>query len=181
MHAHLQDVLPLLDNSRSVLEAAVDRVPESLRRTRPAHDRWSVAEVLEHLAKVNRFFAERIATSIAEARSVGLGPEQHPRNPLSTDVVNKMKDRSERRQARDIVMPSGQVECADAWADLDRAREDVRAAVLAADGLALGTVTAEHRFFGVLNVYQWVELTAEHECRHADQIREIAAAVARTT
>jgi hypothetical protein len=180
MHAHLQDVLPLLDNSRAVLKAALDQVPESLRRTRPSDDRWSAAEVLEHLAKVDRFFAERIATSIAEARGVGLGLEQHPRSPLSTDIINKMKDRSERRQARDIVMPSGTVECADAWADLDRAREDVRAAVLAADGLALGSVTAEHRFFGVLNVYQWVELTAEHECRHADQIREISAALARS-
>jgi hypothetical protein len=134
--------------------------------------------VLEHLAKVNRFFAERIATSIAEAKGVGLGPEQSPRNPLSTDIVNKMKDRTDRRQARDLVMPSGSVECADAWADLDRARDDVRAAVLAADGLALGSVTAEHRFFGVLTVYQWVELTAEHECRHAEQIREIGAALA---
>ncbi len=177
MHAHLQEVLPLLDNSRAILKAAVDRVPESLRRTRPADDRWSVAEVLEHLAKVNRFFAERIATSVADARTTGLGPERQPRAPLSADIVNKMKDRTERRQARDIVMPSGAVECDAAWADLDRAREDVRAAALAADGLALGSVTAEHRFFGVLNVYQWVELTAEHECRHADQIREIGAAL----
>jgi hypothetical protein len=175
MHAHLQEVLPLLDNSRAVLKAAVDQVPARLRRTRPANDRWSVAEVLEHLAKVNRFFAERIATSVAEARASGLGPEQQPRVPLSTDIVNKMKDRSARREARDLVMPSGAVECDAAWTDLDRSREDVRTAVLEADGLALGLVTAEHRFFGVLNVYQWVELTAEHECRHADQIREIAA------
>ena len=180
MHAHLQDVLPLLDNSRGVLKAAVDRVPESLRRTRPADDRWSVAEVLEHLTKVNHLFAERIATSVAEARAAGLGPEEHPRAPLSDDIVNKMKDRRQRRQARDIVMPSGDVDCDVAWTDLDRARDDVRAAALAADGLALGSVTSEHRFFGVLNVYQWVELTAEHECRHADQIREIAAALART-
>jgi hypothetical protein len=177
MHAHLQEVLPLLDNSRSVLKAAVDQVPTTLRRTRPADDRWSVAEVLEHLAKVNRLFAEYIATSVAKARASGLGPEQQPRAPLSTDIVNKMKDRSARRQARDIVLPSGSVECDDAWADLDRSREDIRQAVLEADGLALGSVTAEHRFFGVLNVYQWVELTAEHECRHADQIREIAATV----
>ena len=177
MHAHLQEVLPLLDNSRSVLKAAVDQVPTTLRRTRPADDRWSVAEVLEHLAKVNRLFAEYIATSVAKARASGLGPEQQPRAPLSTDIVNKMKDRSARRQARDIVLPSGSVECDDAWADLDRSREDIRKAVLEADGLALGSVTAEHRFFGVLNVYQWVELTAEHECRHADQIREIAATV----
>jgi hypothetical protein len=177
MHAHLEEVLPLLDNSRSVLKEAVDGVPERLRRTRPADDRWSVAEVLEHLAKVNRFFAERIATAVAEARAAGLGAEQQPRTPLSSDIIRMMKDRTARRQARDLVMPDGNVECDAAWADLDRARDDVRDAVLAADGLALGSVTTEHRFFGVLNVYQWVELTAEHECRHAEQIREIGAAV----
>ena len=68
----------------------------------------------------------------------------------------------------------------DAPGQLDRARDEVRNAVLAADGLALGSVTTEHRFFGVLNVYQWVELTAAHECRHAEQIREIAAALAKS-
>ena len=72
MHAHLDEVLPLLDNSRAVLKSAVDGVPENLRRTRPAHDRWSVAEVLEHLVKVNRFFAERIATRGLMMLSVGL-------------------------------------------------------------------------------------------------------------
>ena len=91
--------------------------------------------------------------------------------------MRTMKDRTDRRPARDIVFPTGNVEASMAWADLDRAREEVRAAVLAADGLALGAVTAEHRFFGVLTVYQWVELVAAHECRHADQIREIGAAL----
>jgi len=178
MHAHLEEVLPRLDNSRAVLRAAVDAVPERLRRTRPADGRWSVAEVLEHLAKVNRFFAERIATAVAEARAAGLGAEQEPRTPLSSDIIRMMKDRTARRQARDLVLPGGDIECDAAWADLDRARDDVRNAVLAADGLALGSVTTEHRFFGVLNVYQWVELTAEHECRHAEQIREIGASLA---
>ena len=177
MHAHLQEVLPLLDDSRAVLKTAIDQVPEGLRRTRPSSERWSVAEVLEHLVKVNRLFAERIATAVAEARAAGLGPERQPRDPLAANVMRALKDRTERRPARDIIFPTGNVEASVAWAELDRAREDVRAAVRAADGLALGAVTAEHRFFGVLTVYQWVELVAAHECRHADQIREIAAAV----
>jgi len=177
MHAHLQEVLPLLDDSRAVLKTAIDQVPEGLRRTRPSSERWSVAEVLEHLVKVNRLFAERIATAVAEAKAAGLGPERQPRDPLAANVMRALKDRTDRRPARDIVFPTGDVETSVAWAELDRAREEVRAAVLAADGLALGGVTAEHRFFGVLTVYQWVELVAAHECRHADQIREIAAAV----
>jgi hypothetical protein len=47
-------------------------------------------------------------------------------------------------------------------------------------GLALSTVTHEHRFFGKLNVYQWVDLIAGHEGRHTAQLREIAAQVSPT-
>ena len=172
MHPHLAEVLARLNDSRAVLADAVNEIPEELRRTRPAPDRWSVAEVLEHLAKVNRFFAGRMAAAIDEARAAGVGLEQQARNPLPEDIVRKMADRTDRRAAREAVMPSGDVDSSTAWDDLDRAREEFRAAVMAGDGLALGTVTAEHRLFGVLNVYQWVELTASHEIRHAAQIRE---------
>ena len=177
MHAHLAEVLARLDDSREVVNAAVFAVPEGLRRTRPAQDRWSVAEVLEHLAKVDRFFAERIASAIEEARATGVGPEQSARDPLPQHVAAKMGDRTERREAREAVMPTGAVETKAAWADLDRARQEVHAAVVGGDGLALGTIKVEHRFFGVLSIYQWVELTAAHEVRHAHQIREIGAAL----
>jgi len=72
MHAHLQEVLPLLDDSRAVLKTAIDQVPEGLRRTRPSSERWSVAEVLEHLVKVNRLFAEPL-DSAAGLALVALG------------------------------------------------------------------------------------------------------------
>jgi hypothetical protein len=76
---------------------------------------------LEEVLPFLRQLPERIATSVAEARARGLRLEQQPRTPLSTDIVNKMNDRAERRQARDLVMPSGHVESAEAWADLDLA------------------------------------------------------------
>lgn len=177
MHPYLSEALARLDESRAVLAGALDDVPDPLRRTRPEPGCWSAAEVLEHLALVDRFFAERIATSIAEARAAGLGPERGSRQMLSDDVRSRMADRLDRREAREAMMPAGVVESAEAWADLDRARQTVRDAVAGADGLALGSVTAEHRFFGTLNVYQWIELTAAHEIRHADQIREIARAL----
>ena len=65
-----------------------------------------------------------------------------------------------------------------AWQDLERAHDELRAAVEAAKDLALGEIRTEHRIFGALSVYQWIELTAAHETRHADQIREIAGALA---
>jgi uncharacterized damage-inducible protein DinB len=173
MHPHLIAVLGYLDEARGAIRAAVATVPEDLRRTRPAPGRWSVAEVLEHLALVDRSFAQRITEAIAEARVAGLGPEDQPREPLPPAIVRRMADRSEAREARDALRPTSALDAATAAADLDLARDGVRQAVSLADGLALGSVRIEHRIFGSLTMYQWVELTAAHEMRHADQIREI--------
>jgi uncharacterized damage-inducible protein DinB len=179
VHQHLTEVLGRLDAARGAVGAAVAGVPESLRRTRPAPGRWSVAEVLEHLALVDRSFAQRIADAIAEARVAGLGPEDRPRDPLPPAIERRMADRSEAREAREALRPAGGRDAAAAEAELDAARDAVRQAVSLADGLALGSVNAEHRIFGSLTMYQWVELTAAHEMRHADQIREIADALGR--
>jgi uncharacterized damage-inducible protein DinB len=175
VHPHLSEVLGRLDAARGAVSTAVAAVPESLRRTRPAPGRWSVAEVLEHLALVDRSFAQRIAEAIAEARVAGLGQEGRPRDPLPPAIEHRMADRREAREARDALRPAGGLDAAAAAAELDAAREAVRHAVSLADGLALGSVSAEHRIFGSLTMYQWVELTAAHEMRHADQIREIGA------
>ena len=127
MHPHLAEVLARLNDSRAVLADAVNEIPEELRRARPAPDRWSVAEVLEHLAKVNRFFAGRMAAAIDEARAAGVGLEQQARNPLPEDIVRKMADRTDRRAAREAVMPSGDVDSSTAWDDLiGRVRNSVR-------------------------------------------------------
>ena len=178
MHSHLAAVFARLEDSRATLRRAVDGVPEELRQMRPAVGRWSVAEVLEHLVLVNGFFAQRMADAIAEARAAGLNPEQQAREPLSREVVRRMADRSDPREAREAMMPTGRVDAEAAWGSLDAAREAVRTAARGADGLALGSVKAEHRLFGPLTIYQWIELTAAHEVRHADQIREIGAALA---
>jgi DinB superfamily len=179
MHSHLSEVFALLEDSRTTLRQAVDGVPPNLRRERPEAGRWSVAEVLEHLALVNRFFAQRIADAIAEARAAGLGVESHAREGLAAGVVESMANRGHRREAREAVMPTGAVDADTAWDDLDQAREAVRAAAAGGDGLALGSVRVDHRLFGSLTLYQWVELTAAHEVRHADQIREVGAALRR--
>jgi len=178
MHPHLTEVFARLEDSRARLRTAVDGVPSSLRQTRPAPGRWSVAEVLEHLALVNRFFAQRITDAIEEARAAGLGPESRARETLPADVSERMADRGDPRDAREAMMPTGVIDAAAAWDDLDVARGAVRTAVSGGDGLALGSVKADHRLFGSLTIYQWVELTAAHEVRHADQIREIGSDLA---
>ena len=177
MHTHLSDVLTRLDNARATLRGAIDAVPAAMQRQRPAADRWSAAEVLEHLTLVEKIFGGRIVTALETART-GLSPEAQPRAPLPDAVEQRMGDRVNKRQAPEPARPTGTVDIATGWATLEGNHSHLRAALAGCDGLALSQVTLDHPFFGTMNVYQWVELMAAHEGRHTEQIREIAAALA---
>jgi hypothetical protein len=174
MHPHITDVFALLDESRAALRQAVAAVPPHARPVKPAADRWSVNEVLEHLVLVERGFERSVRNAIEQARASGLGPEQAARLPLDAAVRHRLGDRSERRPAPEHAIPGGRMDDASAWAALEEVAQALRDAIGGADGLALGTVTAEHRRWGALTVYQWVEVWAGHEKRHAQQIAEIA-------
>ena len=171
MHPHVTDVFTQLDQARAELSAAVDAVPAHLRGQRPAADRWSVAEILEHLSLVEKRFAGVAAT--AKAREGGLGAETGARQPLPEDVSRPLLDRTNRRPASDAVQPSGALDADAAWAAFERSRQLLRATITDADGLALSQVVQAHHVWGQLDVYHWVELAAGHRRRHAAQIREI--------
>lgn len=174
MHPHVAGVFKQLDDARAKLRTAVDAVPASVRNRRPGADRWSVNEILEHLSLVERRFTGLIAMRIAEAREAGLGAEEENRDAFPVGLRQMLADRASRRQAPEAVHPKGGLDEAAAWAAVEGARELLRDTVSAADGLALSRVAHTHPVFGTLNVYQLVELIANHEVRHSKQIAGIA-------
>ena len=178
MHPRTEGLLNHLEESRAALHAAVDAVPSSLRETRPAVDRWSVAEVLEHLGRVEEQLTRLLAAKLAGARQAGaLGPERES-GPLADSLGVLLLDRTRRITAGDRVLPQGQMDAASALANLDRTRAELRELVLGHDGLSLGAVSHQHPAFGVLDGYQWFAFIGSHEARHTAQIREIGEALA---
>ena len=177
MHPSLTETFACLDQSRAGLRAAVDSVPAHLRDQPPGPERWSVAGVLEHLSIVDERFTAIVANKIAEARAAGLGNEEGQPPPLPPHVEAMLADRTERRNAPDLLHPRG-LESAAAWERAEAARAAFRLMLIAADGLALSGVIHEHPRFGALNAYQWGGFLAAHESRHAEQIREIASQLA---
>jgi uncharacterized damage-inducible protein DinB len=59
------DVLELLKRERAGLLTSVGQVPEPLRGQRPSSEQWSVAEILEHLVKVERSIARALEALVA--------------------------------------------------------------------------------------------------------------------
>jgi uncharacterized damage-inducible protein DinB len=173
MHPRTQELLQHLDDSRLVLREAVDNVPASLREKRPAVDRWSVAEVLEHLSVVEAAVTRRVATLLSAARDQGLGQESDTSSVLATFNLTRVLDRSRAVTTSEAGRPKQGLSATAAWAALDDTRAAFRQAVVEADGLALGTIVAPHPALGPMNLYHWIAFVGGHELRHAAQIREI--------
>jgi hypothetical protein len=172
MHPRTTEVLAHLDGQRAKLLSAVSSVPAEALTRRPGKDRWSVAEVLEHLTLVEERIAKLLTDRLAAARAGGLGPERDETPVVPTVDVARLLDRSKPLTASEASLPSGEQAADVSLKRLTDQRRELVAAVLAADGLALGDVLIPHARLGDLNVYQWLVFLGAHEGRHALQIRE---------
>jgi len=168
------DAVEALDSRRAELARAVNEVPTSARGRRPSEDRWSVAEVLEHLALVEENIPQRVKALVTEQRT---NPERESTSIAETIDSAFMLDRSKKRVAREAMQPRSGVDAAAAWTRLERARQVTHETLRELDGVALSDVSAPHPALGPLNGYQWFLFLAAHEGRHTAQIREITAAI----
>jgi hypothetical protein len=179
MHPRTEELLHHLDVTRATLDAMVDAVPASIRETRPAPDCWSVAEVLEHLARVEQQLTRLLTAKFAEAHSAGLLlPEIETGPVIGTLDEAGILDRSHKVTASDRVLPRGEMDSVTARAALARSRSALRDLLVAYDGLALRAFRFPHPVLGVIDGYQWLAFIGWHEVRHANQIREIGESVA---
>ena len=140
---------------------------------KPAPDRWSVAEVAEHIA-------------VSESGLFGLVQNKIMSSPATPDkraqvkgkdeiVLERIPDRSHKAQAPEFLRPTGR------WAteaDLTKAFEESRAATMEyirTTNDDLRDHFFDHPVLGTLDGYQWLLLISAHSARHTAQIEEVKA------
>ena len=170
----MEELLELLAETRAALTMSAASVPADRRALRPAEGRWSLGEILDHVARVEASFTRLLNKRVADARARGDERETDESSVLGRFNGEVVVDRAQRFAAPAIVLPQVEVSADAAIAALDASRAAVHAALLNANGVALGTLTHPHPVFGVLDMYQWAIVLAYHDLRHAAQIREIA-------
>ena len=170
----LAEVLDYLTAQRARLLDAVDRVPAGRREERPAAGRWSAAEVLDHLARVEVALAGRIEALAREGRAAGVPDEASTASVLGCMDGFPFLDRSKPLTARGPNVPAERVTMAEARRALTASRRTLETALEVADGLALERVKAPHPVGMELDGYQWAMFVGQHEARHAQQVIEIA-------
>ncbi len=173
----LEAIVHELAHARTLLLAAADRVPAALRDTRAVPDRWSAAEVLAHLVKVEDG-SGRLFSSLARRLRESGAPADSTSDPAAVLAAFDrfpMLQRDRVLEAPDMVQPESDVDFDTARARLDETRARLLQAIHKANGLPLGTVSAPHPRLGEITLYEWLIMIARHEVRHIGQLDELHA------
>jgi len=167
--AERNQLLHYLAESREVLLRALDNLSGEQRRFRPAEDRWSVADCIEHITVVENGILRRIQTILQEA-----APEQVPDTSGKDQVIlDHVPRRATRVKGPEQVMPNGR------WADFEellRQFEATRERTLRFSAVTQADLRSRafpHPFLGPLDCYQWLLFLAAHCERHARQVEEV--------
>lgn len=180
MHQWTTELLAHLAAGRAELCDAMAATAPADRERRPGAGRWSVANVLSHLARTEGQVAallQRGARAVevpARAPAVASGAPSIVWSFAGARVL----DRSERVDAPAFAQPELALGSADAARALARARRRLEDLVIKADGVDMRPVCRAHFLFGELDFYQWVAFAGFHERRHTAQLHEIAAVLA---
>ena len=157
------------EKRRELLQSFAGVDGEKLCR-RAAPDGWSVAEIIEHLRMVESGVARLITKRVGQAKDAGLGEEKATTSVLPSFDRHLQYLDSKVLKSPPMVQPRANVDISEALEGLESSREALRAAVVTADGLALGEIKHDHVVLGELDLYQWLIFVGQHENRHKKQI-----------
>lgn len=167
------EILARLSAERDALVERLAKIPAATQNERPAPDRWSIAEVLEHLVRIETGLTKLFVIK-GQAPPGADVPPAPPEAHGTPQLGVRIRDRSQRIEAPERVRPAGTLSAERALAQLQAARTALLSAFASADADALDRVTHAHPVFGPLTLRSWMALTSDHEARHAAQIDEIA-------
>ena len=167
-----QMVLEQLAASEARLLEVVDGLTAEQWRFRETPERWSIAEIVEHLALFEGFILGAITNALK-------GPTEDDKKPLAAGkehlVLGLADARETKFKAREVVRPVG------TWSDALELIAELKKARARTVAFAMETKADLHGHFfphiafGDLDCYQWLRVLGQHMNRHVLQIEEIKA------
>lgn len=169
----IEEIFGALDAMRARLTSSVEGLGEGQEHFRPTPERWSIADIFEHLALSEassvKLFDKLLQKAEAEGRTREAGD---PLAPVSL-VEETAPFRGQKFVAPDRIRPTGKVPLADSLASLADSHEQIRALRPRIERADCAEQRFPHPAFGPLNLYQWLLFTAGHEERHLKQINAL--------
>jgi hypothetical protein len=167
--AEIQQAKRYLAETQKGLVDAVRGFTDAQWKFKPAPDRWSAAEIVEHVALIEDV-VHGVLEKIPQAPPPAAGRDvQH----IDQMLLAKVNDRSTKFQAPEAAKPTSRWTPADALDHFRAGRARTTELLTTTPGLRAHAIA--HPVFGSMDGYQWVLAVAAHAARHTQQILEVKA------
>lgn len=166
-----------LEQTRNGVIGATKGLSPAQWKFKPAQDRWSIAEILEHIIVVQERVLGPVRDQLANAPPPPDGDTQH----VDAIIMNQFPDRTVKGNAPEMVQPTGRWSPDEALQrlasnyarlmDVLETAPDLREHAIDAPPLRFITNGDYEKMDG----YQWILAAAAHAERHTKQILEVKA------
>jgi len=159
-----------LEQTRDGVADAVKGLSEAQLKFKPGPDRWSVAEVLEHIALVEDGLFQNVTNKVMKAPA---GAADRDPTKLDSLVLAALPDRSHKAKAPPEFVPTGRWTANEALDHFVKARQNTIEFLQSTPDLRAHV--AESPLGQPLDAYEWILFIGGHSARHTKQILEVKA------
>jgi len=108
-----------LEQTRNDVIAATKGLSDAQMKFKPAPDRWSIAETLEHITLAEDYLFSNVTQNIMRAQA---GPAGRDTAKVDALILSAVPDRSQKRHAPGPLVPSGRWTTAEMLAHFEQSR-----------------------------------------------------------
>lgn len=163
--------LQYLESTRQGVLDATAGLSQAQWNFKPGPNRWSVAEVVEHIAAAEDYLMAMVTTQVMKAPARPAGDDV---KAIDEMVVAKVPDRSHKAQAPEPLKPTNRFGSPQAsLKHFTDARAQTEAFLKTHDDLREHAIDSP--MGKKLDGYEWVLFVAGHSERHTKQIEEVKA------
>lgn len=168
--AERAELVELLETSEREFMQAIDGLNEKQWSFKPGPDRWSVAEVAEHIVLADAMLFDGATKMLAGEPD----PKWDGTLGKTETLRRALPNRSRKVDAPGAIQPKHAMTREQLLARFKEQRARALAFARETDAL-LKAYTAANPFFGPLNAHQWLLYIPLHHVRHNQQIAEVKA------
>jgi len=160
-----------LQQTRDGVIAAVKGLSDAQIKFKPAPDRWSVAETLEHIALAEDFLFQNVTNNIMKAPA---GAPDRDTAKVDAFVLSAIRDRSHKAQAPEPLRPTTRWTPSETLDHFLESRAKTIASLESTPDLRAHVVNSPP-LNQPMDAYDWLLFIAAHSERHTKQILEVKA------
>jgi hypothetical protein len=162
-----------LGETRQKLLDSVSGLSEEQANFKPAPERWSISEVVEHLALTEEGLGQMVREAVASPAASA--DKLQAAKGGDDKVLAMIPDRSRKAQAPEQFRPTGKFGGFEGALKEFKAKRQANLEYAAANAAKLRQHTQASPFGTDLDAYQWLLFIGAHSKRHTAQIEEIKA------